>query len=54
MTLGDVIIIAILLVLIGFSVHSIRKTKKSGGCTGNCACCGKCSGKCSENCSAHK
>lgn len=43
-----VIVIAVLLIILGFALFSVIKDKKnhSGGCTGNCAsckmgCCGK-------------
>ena len=37
-----IIVIAIIFVLIGVAVFSLRKGKKNkkGGCTGNCASCG--------------
>ncbi len=48
---GDLVIIALLAVAVFFAVRSIRKTKKKGGCTGNCASCGCCS-KCTAQ--SHK
>ncbi len=44
LTVGDVIVLAVLLVMVGFSVRSLYKNKKQGGCTGNCANCGGCCG----------
>ncbi len=43
MTVGDVIVLALIVVVAGFAVRSLHKTKKSGGgCTGDCSSCGGC------------
>ncbi len=56
MTAGDMIIIAVLLVAVFFAARAIIKSKKSGGCSGDCSSCGKCGGcsGCSGCCSAQK
>ena len=40
MTLGDIIVIAVILVLVALAARSIYKAKKKGGCCGDCASCG--------------
>ncbi len=53
-TFGDIIVIAVLLVAVGFSVRSLwKKKKQGGGCTGNCASCGGCCGCHSPSDSGH-
>ncbi len=45
MTVGDLIVIAVIAVIVFFVIRSIVRSKKSGGaCTGNCASCSKCGG----------
>lgn len=42
MGFGDMIVIAVLAVVIFFSIRSLVKQKKNGGCCGDCATCGGC------------
>ncbi len=39
---GDIIVLAILLFVVAMSVRSLYKSKKKGGCCGNCSQCKGC------------
>lgn len=44
--LGNIIVIAVLAAVIGLAVRSLWRSRKTGGCSGDCASCGGChSGK---------
>ncbi len=48
--LGNVIVIAVLVIVIGLCVRSLwRSHKKGGGCNGDCGSCGSCGGGCHHN-----
>lgn len=40
MTIGDIIVIAVILVLVAIAVRSLYNLKKKGGCCGECSSCG--------------
>lgn len=41
--LGEIIVIAALIAVVGLIVRSlVKKRRTGGGCTGNCACCRGC------------
>ena len=43
MTPGDLVVIAVLVLVSGCSIrYLIKQKKKGGGCAGNCASCGCC------------
>ena len=50
MTVGDIIVIAVLLCVIGLIVRGMIRDKKQGKCCG-CSGCSGCAGKC-DGCSA--
>ncbi len=52
MTMGDIIVIAVLALIIGLIIRGMIRDKKKGKCCGcsgcsSCASCGSCSGNCS-------
>lgn len=53
MPVGDYIVIAVVLVLIGIAVRYLIKLKKSGGCSGNCGGC-SCNCGCDTKDQSHK
>ena len=40
--LGNLIAIALVVLMVFFSLRSILKDRKNGGCTHNCSCCSGC------------
>ena len=42
MSPGDIVVIAILVVIVALCIRSLIKQKKNGGCSGNCAGCSHC------------
>lgn len=45
MSMGDIAVVAVLLLAVGFAVRRIIRTKKQGGCCGDCRSCDGCRGK---------
>ena len=41
---GYIIVCAILALVVALAVRSIWKSRRAGGCTGDCAHCGQCGG----------
>ena len=49
MSVGDIIVIAVIVVLMALSIRALIKAKKNGGCCGNCSSCGcGCSSSCNQ------
>ena len=40
--MGDIIVLAVLCLAIGWAIGKLRKEKKKGGCCGNCSDCTSC------------
>ncbi len=41
--MGDLLVIGILAVIVVFCARSVYKSRKTGGCSGNCSNCKNCS-----------